>query len=153
MYNRFSSAGANLNPKSKNSWFQLFRCLEKSGIPPGGCLQERSNSDLPHFHNGSPKLQKAGLGAVKRHLLFCRDSVHPEDYNIHKESTLHLVLRMRGGMMDETSGRKDYKTCQDSLHLLCFSPSCYYSKWRPKTCLSPECIFVWSMTHNLRFTP
>jgi len=29
-------------------------------------------------------------------------------YNIHKESTLHLVLRLRGGMYDETSGRDGY---------------------------------------------
>ena len=30
------------------------------------------------------------------------------EYNIQKESTLHLVLRLRGGMMQETSGKLDY---------------------------------------------
>ena len=31
------------------------------------------------------------------------------DYNIQHESTLHLVLRLQGGMMQLTSGRLDYK--------------------------------------------
>jgi hypothetical protein len=32
------------------------------------------------------------------------------NYHIRRESTLHLILRLRGGMMDATSGRADYDT-------------------------------------------
>ena len=31
------------------------------------------------------------------------------EYNVQKESTIHMVLRMRGGMCDPTSGRLDYE--------------------------------------------
>ena len=31
-----------------------------------------------------------------------------EDYNIQTQSTLHLILRLRGGMYHETSGRDGY---------------------------------------------
>merc|ERR1711971_964838 len=34
------------------------------------------------------------------------------DYNLQKESTLHLILRLRGGMYDESSGREDYESVQ-----------------------------------------
>jgi uncharacterized small protein (DUF1192 family) len=34
------------------------------------------------------------------------------DYLVFPESTLHMVLRLRGGMMHETSGRADYKQAQ-----------------------------------------
>jgi len=34
------------------------------------------------------------------------------DYNIQNQSTLHLVLRLRGGMFHFTSGREDHQTIQ-----------------------------------------
>ncbi len=35
------------------------------------------------------------------------------DYNISKEDTLHLVLRLRGGMYHFTSGRQDFSKLSD----------------------------------------
>lgn len=32
------------------------------------------------------------------------------DYNVQKESTIHMVLRLRGGMYHFTSGRQDFST-------------------------------------------
>jgi len=37
-------------------------------------------------------------------------------YNIQKESTLHLVLRLRGGMYDVSSGRHGFEVLEDGLH-------------------------------------
>ena len=35
-------------------------------------------------------------------------------YNIQKESTMHLVTRLRGGMMHATSGRADMAPLMDA---------------------------------------